>query len=202
MRRGIVRSAVLAWIAGWCCAPLHGAAWTRESGHGQVIVSFSFPDTSHWFDPSGKLHAFGDGGSFRQFDINPYLEYGLNSKTTLTLSTFVPFMRFANDFGSSSSGGLGDTEIGIFLSPLSVIAFRLIRRRFHSPDMAYLAMLAMGTLICRAQWPQGALSLEDLFFIAAGGAAALLAATAAQAAVRQAPFTPAETPGWPPSAGP
>ena len=65
----------------------------------------------------------------------------------------------------------------LFFFPLAVIAFRLIRGRFRGPDLAYLAMLAMGSLICREQWPQGALSLEDLFFIAVGGAAALLAAT-------------------------
>jgi hypothetical protein len=113
VRCSITIGAVLAWAIGWCCAPLHGAAWTQEAGHGQVIVNFSLLDTSHWFDASGRLHAFGNGGSFRQFEINPYLEYGLTSKTTLVLNTFVPFMKYSNDFGSSSSGGLGDTEIGI-----------------------------------------------------------------------------------------
>ena len=62
----------------------------------------------------------------------------------------------------------------LFFFPLAVIAFRLIRRRFGGPDLAYLAMLATGCAICRTEWPPGALSLEDLFFIAAGGAAALL----------------------------
>jgi len=113
VRRRIALELVLAWTFVWCCAPLHGAAWTQEEGHGQIIVNFSYLDTSRWFDPSGKLQTFGSRGSFRQFDINPYLECGLTPRTTLTLSTFAPFMKFANDYGASSSGGLGDTEIGV-----------------------------------------------------------------------------------------
>jgi len=62
----------------------------------------------------------------------------------------------------------------LFFFPLAVIAFRLIRRRFGGPDLAYLAMLSTGSLICRTGWPPGALSPEDFFFIAAGGAAALV----------------------------
>jgi hypothetical protein len=62
----------------------------------------------------------------------------------------------------------------LFFFPLAVLAFRLSRRRFGGPDLAYLAMLATGSVICRTGWPPGALSLEDLFFIAAGGAAALV----------------------------
>jgi len=62
----------------------------------------------------------------------------------------------------------------LFFFPLAVIAFRLIRRRFGGPDLAYLAMLSTGSVICRIEWPPGALGPADLFFIAAGGAAALM----------------------------
>jgi hypothetical protein len=114
--------------------------------------------------------------------------FGLLSAGTLRAGPFIPHI---------GAGAPGNAHIWryLFFVPLAVIAFRLIRRRFRGPDLAYLAMLAMGSVICRAEWPQGALSLEDLFFIAAGGAAALLAATEAPVAVRQAPLTPAETPG-------
>jgi hypothetical protein len=70
----------------------------------------------------------------------------------------------------------------LFLFPLAVIAFRLVRRRFGGPDLAYLAMLSIGCAICRTGWPPGALSLEDLFFIAAGGAAALVSTMGRSAA--------------------
>ncbi len=109
------------------------------------------------------------------------LAFGLVSAGTLRASP--PF------FPHLSPGAPGNTHIWryLFFVPLAVIAFRLIRRRFRGPDLAYLAMLAMGSVICRAQWPQGALGLEDLFFIAAGGAAALLASTGDPAVGRQVP---------------
>jgi hypothetical protein len=106
MRGRIALGLVLAWS-------LHGAAWTQEQGHGQIILNFSFMDSSRWFDASRKLQSFGDHGSFRQVELNPYVEYGLNSKTTLVLNTLVPWMRYANDYGSAGSGGLGDTELGV-----------------------------------------------------------------------------------------
>jgi hypothetical protein len=59
VRFAIALAALLAWLIGWCCAPLHGAAWTQEAGQGQVIVNVSFLDSSHWFDPSGKLRSTG-----------------------------------------------------------------------------------------------------------------------------------------------
>jgi len=105
--------AVLAWTMGLCCAPLHGGAWTQEQGQGQIILNFSFMDSSRWFDSSGKPQSFADHGTFRQVEINPYVEYGLTSSTTLILNTFVPSMRYGNDYGSASSSGLGDTEIGV-----------------------------------------------------------------------------------------
>jgi len=102
---------------GLSCASLKGAAWTQGQGQGQIILNFSFMDSSRWFDSSRKLQSFSDHGSFRQVAINPYVEYGLNSKTTLVLNTFVSSMKYANDFGSASSSGLGDTELG---SPAAV----------------------------------------------------------------------------------
>ena len=98
---------------GLSCASLKGAAWTQGQGQGQIILNFSFMDSSRWFDSSRKLQSFSDHGSFRQVAINPYVEYGLNSKTTLVLNTFVSSMKYANDFGSASSSGLGDTELGV-----------------------------------------------------------------------------------------
>ena len=107
----------------WCCVAVwavvcavpqvHGAAWTQRQGDGQVIFNFSFLETSHWFDSAGKRQVFADHGTFRQLEVNPYIEYGLTSKTTLILNTFLPWNRYANDFSVAGSVGLGDTEFGV-----------------------------------------------------------------------------------------
>ena len=107
------RCLLLGLTVGLASSLLYGAAWTQEKGHGQLILNFSFLETSHWHDQSGQLQRFADQGTFRKFEVNPYLEYGLNSKTTLIVNTLVPFMRYGNDYGAASSAGFGDTEIGV-----------------------------------------------------------------------------------------
>ncbi len=63
----------------------------------------------------------------------------------------------------------------LFFFPLAVISLRIARRQFRGPDIAYLAMLSIGSALCLLHWPRDAMDLGDLFFAAAGGAAALLA---------------------------
>lgn len=70
----------------------------------------------------------------------------------------------------------------LFLLPVATLSYRIVRRRFGEPDLAYLAMACAGSLLCQIHWPADGLSLDDLFFIAAGGAAALLVAPVSQAA--------------------
>jgi hypothetical protein len=108
------------------------------------------------------------------------LAFGLMTAGTLRANPFFPHV---------SAGAADNAHIWryLFFLPVAAVAFRAIRRRFRGPDLAYLAMLAMGSVICLTRWPQDALSLEDLFFIAAGGAAALLANTEAPAAAGAAP---------------
>ena len=103
-----------AWL-GLIALPLslRADAWTQEQGHGQVILTTSYFDTSEAFDASGKAQHFDFAGAFRQVLVNPYLEYGLTSRTTLVVNAFVPFLTFSNQYGAQSSAGLGDVETGI-----------------------------------------------------------------------------------------
>ncbi len=92
---------------------LYGAAWTQERGQGIAIVNFSFLDAPNSFDSARQRQPLPDQGRFRKLELNPYIEYGLASRTTLIFSTFVPWMKSSNAYGSASSAGLGDTAIGI-----------------------------------------------------------------------------------------
>lgn len=107
------RFALLAACAG-IAAPLALASpWTQLTGHGQIIFSASYFQTSRQFDGFGHTVSFGSNGYFRQVQLNPYLEYGITSKTTVVVNTFIPLLGFRNDFGRAVSAGWGDTEIGI-----------------------------------------------------------------------------------------
>ena len=110
-------------ISRFCCAGLllvgsspvclYADAWTQPQGHGQLILTSSFYATSHSFDAEGAVRSFGYGGVFKQFQVNPYLEYGLTSRTTLLVNAFAPYMKFSNQYSSQASAGFGNIETGI-----------------------------------------------------------------------------------------
>ena len=75
----------------------------------------------------------------------------------------------------------------LFFFPLAVIVFRIGCGCFRSPDIAYLAMLAIGSVLCVLHWPRDAMDLGDLFFAAAGGAAALLSASGTPSGAESSP---------------
>jgi len=92
---------------------VYGGAWTEEAGHGQVIVTASLFRTGTTFDGTGARQGFADSGAFRQFTLNPYLEYGLTRRNTLVFNMSAPFLAYRNTYGRRSSAGLGDVEIGL-----------------------------------------------------------------------------------------
>ena len=110
-------------LAGAVPANLRADAWTQEQGHGEFILTSSLFETSTSFDAAGNVRHFGYDGYFRQFQLNPYLEYGLTSRTTLVVNAFVPFLKFSNQYGAQTSAGLGDVETSI-------------RRRLNSSESA------------------------------------------------------------------
>jgi protein XagA len=111
---------------------LHAGAWTQLPGHGQLIVNLSYTKIAHEFDAARKVKPFDYGGEFRKLEINPYFEYGLTPRTTITVNAFLPADRFSNRYGSASSFGLGDVEAGV-------------RRRLN-PAEARTAVSAQATL--------------------------------------------------------
>ena len=90
-----------------------GAAWTSEKGHGQVILTSSWFQTGKGWDQSGRMQPFGYNGKFRKIDFNPYIELGVAKGTSLLINAFVPNLRYSNEYGSSSSFGTGDMEVGM-----------------------------------------------------------------------------------------
>jgi hypothetical protein len=92
---------------------LQASAWNQEPGRGQLIVTSSLFRTSSSYDNSGTPQAFGYKGRFQQIELNPYLEYGLSHRYTLVVNAFVPALNFTNSYGSQSSFGLGNIEVGL-----------------------------------------------------------------------------------------
>lgn len=91
---------------------LPAGAWNQDAGHGQLIVTTSYFQTSQGFDGSGTTQPFSKQGQFRQININPYFEYGLTRRYALIINANAPLLRYANADGSATSAGLGDAEVG------------------------------------------------------------------------------------------
>jgi hypothetical protein len=99
----------------------YAGAWTQDAGHGQIIVSASYFETSHVFSSNGQIEPFGYGGRFQQIQINPYLEYGLTSRNTLVVNFWAQHLHYADQYHDLNSIGMGDVEVAL-------------KRRLNSPD--------------------------------------------------------------------
>ncbi|HKS76593.1 MAG TPA: hypothetical protein VJQ82_25490 [Terriglobales bacterium] len=95
-----------------CPTELLAGAWTSDAGHGQIIVTGSFFQTTRSFDKGGTTRPFENHGRFRQTALESYLEYGLSKRATVVLKVPAAFLDYCTDDGPLHSSGLGDVEIG------------------------------------------------------------------------------------------
>jgi protein XagA len=100
--------------------PAFAGAWTQGAGHGEIIVTGSYFETSHIFSSDGEIQPFGYGGKFQQIQINPYFEYGLTSRNTLVVNFWAQHLHYADQYHAFNSIGMGDVEVAL-------------RRRLKSP---------------------------------------------------------------------
>ncbi|HEY1470014.1 MAG TPA: hypothetical protein VGF61_13300 [Candidatus Acidoferrum sp.] len=117
----------------------HANAWTQPAGGSQIIFNLSYFQTSHQYDNFGHVVPNPNGAYFRQFLLNPYMEFGLSDRTTLVVNAYIPFLAYHDAFTRQQSTGWGDTEIGI-------------RRRITSLESRFV-FSAQGTVLFPAYSP-------------------------------------------------
>ena len=93
--------------------PAQPSAWDEQPGHGQLILTTAYLETSRSFDNHGNSHLFGYDGSFRQFAVSAYFDYGIRRRLDLVANVPFPFLRFSNAYGRQKSEGAGDIELGV-----------------------------------------------------------------------------------------
>jgi hypothetical protein len=92
---------------------IFASAWTQSEHSGQVILSVLYFQTAQQYDTTGSVQPFGYGGSFRMLLYNPYFEYGVTSKTTVSLSAPILDLKYKDQYGEESSHGFGDIEASV-----------------------------------------------------------------------------------------
>jgi len=85
------------------------SAWTQNQGSGQAILTGTYYDTSSYWSNQGHKQS---EPTYSQYDLNPYIEYGLTSDITVGTNFFL--LRDHQDGSttgtSQTSWGLGDSE--------------------------------------------------------------------------------------------
>jgi len=97
-------AAVLGLLAGLVDAA-GAAAWTQPAGQGLAIIKVDEYQSDRYWDRDRHSQ---DTATYRKFELNPYLEYGVTDRTTLGANVFVLHVE---QEGSGNSTGLGDVEL-------------------------------------------------------------------------------------------
>lgn len=81
--------------------------WLQNPGHGIAILNAVTYTTERYFDASGKQTA---QPRFTKYELNPYLEYGLNKDWTLGGSLFLHRLQQKNGSLNEDNWGFGNSE--------------------------------------------------------------------------------------------
>ncbi|MDE3059527.1 MAG: hypothetical protein KGJ06_00765 [Pseudomonadota bacterium] len=87
----------------------HAGAWTEPKGQGEAIVTGSYYQTSTYYDNEGHKQS---EPSYRKYDVNPYVEYGLTDDLTLGANLYLDdaHQDAAPGGRDHSNVNLGDSE--------------------------------------------------------------------------------------------
>jgi hypothetical protein len=83
-------------------------AWVQPEGGTFVSVKTLVTTTDRFFDEDGTIHQ--RGGWFTKYEVNPYLEYGLTERDTVSVNILA--QRLTDSATDSSTTGLADLELG------------------------------------------------------------------------------------------
>src|SRR3569623_3546636 len=78
--------------------------WTQPAGQGLAIIKVDENRSDTYWDRERHSQ---DTATYRKFELNPYLEYGVTDRATVGANLFV--LKVEQE-GSGSSPGLGDVE--------------------------------------------------------------------------------------------
>jgi hypothetical protein len=91
----------------------NAAAWPEPQGHAQIIFSASWFQSTSQYGSKGQISPYAANGLFNQYQVMPYMDVGLTSKTSLSLNPSLSHLLYKDKFGHASGGGFGDIEFSI-----------------------------------------------------------------------------------------
>jgi hypothetical protein len=91
----------------------HAGAWTAKQNayYDKLAVNYYFANDS--FDHGGTRSSTPNGGSFRDYNISNYLEFGLTDNLTLVNSLAYKWLENDDNSATTRGHGLGDVDLGV-----------------------------------------------------------------------------------------
>jgi protein XagA len=105
MNRSILSAAALATLA--LPVPALASGWTQQKGHGQVIVTGVYSNSTRGYDGDGNVVDIDD---YEKTEAYLLVEYGLTDDLTVIANP--SFRHVGIDGASDNTTGLGYTEVG------------------------------------------------------------------------------------------
>lgn len=99
----LMTSGLAALCAAFFAFSAHAGAWTQPAGKGQVIVTGLYSSADSFYNTTGSKQS---QATYRKFELNPYLEYGLTDRVTLGANLSLQRASQSND----TNWGVGDSE--------------------------------------------------------------------------------------------
>ena len=90
----------------------YASGWTQDAGKGIYYQNVSYYSTNNLFDNAGNKQSIN--GSYRKYETNPYVEYGLRDDLTIGADFFVDNITQTDiplGVFSQNNYGIGDSEI-------------------------------------------------------------------------------------------
>jgi hypothetical protein len=86
----------------------YAGAWVQPEGAVFVSLKTLVTTTDRFFDENGNIHQ--RGGWFTKYEVNPYLEYGLTERDTVSVNILA--QRLTDSATDAATTGLADLELG------------------------------------------------------------------------------------------
>ncbi|MBI9090625.1 MAG: hypothetical protein JEZ12_15520 [Desulfobacterium sp.] len=101
-----------ATVAGciYCPSVLVAGAYGQQKGHFFYSLQSYYYSTDQYIDEKSDRH--DRGGTYTKFELNPYLEYGVTDKDTVTVNSFYNWLTDDAPGSTRKTQGVTDLEIG------------------------------------------------------------------------------------------
>ncbi len=87
-------------------------AWGMKKGNLYERVSFNYYSANKDYDSNGEIVDFANNGSFSDYHISNYFEYGLYDNLTVINSIYIKRLRKNDYTAEQKTSGIGDIDVG------------------------------------------------------------------------------------------